>query len=447
MAIDSRNIFALIKAQYATQGGGPKPRRYSMGGKDNNTLAKSYNAAGTNMIADVGTDALNNLLYGNALVTPLATPIDLKIQANGKIATVNPFFVNANDTTNLEIVAITCIFSVAAGSTATGYVSKEVQGQAIPGTSCQSGTFNLNATANTYQTATLAGAMGYPSLVLAPGEQLTFNISAVASLAGLAVTVWVRPSTGVSIAGLARAANTDIVTLATPTFYLNLVPGQTVRAVAMRWSTAGTNSGTVTVDITKDVPTDVPGAGTSILSAAQSVKTTANTAVFPALSGTASVLKMNIGDRLTVKKTGTFTALAGLVIDVFFNSGPDQHIVVPFSGWDAPSTDRTVFVANQPLVVVDCWESWSTVSTSLTQLLTVDRGTTAPGAGTGLQTDNTNTGILTSGTINTPVGSVMLADATRQQLWLGAGDRLGIKNAGTAASVAGIVGSILLRKP
>lgn len=446
MAIDRRNINALMYAAYLAQSG-QKSKGFLRGGIDNGFTQRANNVLGTDVLDTYGTDALNNLLYGGAVVNALATPIRCQLNANAKIGTINSFFSNANDTTPLEIVAITCLFSTAAGSTSTGYVSKEIQGQAAPGSTCMTGTFNLNATANTLQTATLAGVRGTPALILNPGEQLTFNISAVASLVGLYVTVWVRPHTGVSIAQYWRAANADIVS-GSECFNLNIIPGKTIRAIAIRWKTAGSDAGAVTADVFKDASGTAPGGGSSVLAAAQSVKGTANVTVFPALNTTAGRLITAVGDRLTLKMTGTLTALAGLTVTVFFASGPDSHIVIPVSLWDAPSTDRTVFVADDFYIVSDAWEVWSTVSTSLTHLLTKDTGTTAPGAGTGLQTDNTNAGILSSGTVNVAVGSLLLsAVSTKPTLWLAPGDRLGFKNAGTAASVAGVNAAILLRKP
>lgn len=444
MPLSSAPLTARIRAPFLSIFNGLRAR-FSPDGWENDYQQRIFTADGTNQFESIGSDALNNRLLGGGYVRPFSTPIRCQIQANAKIGQTTSFFTNANDTTPLEVVRIACIFSTADGAVNTGYVSKEIQGQPAPGATCMTGTFDMNATANTLQTATLAGAVGTPSLVLNPGEQLTFNIaSAVTSLAGLYVTVWVRPHTGSSIVQYYRAANGDI---ATGTIHLNLIPGLVVRAVSMRWSTAATNGGTVTMDVTKDASGTAPGGGTSILAAAQSVKGAANTTVFPALAASSATLTMAAGDRLAVKTTGTLTALAGLVITVFFNSGPQDHIVIPVSFWDAASTDRTVFVADHHYIVSDAWETWSTVSTSLTQLLTKDTGTTAPGAGTGLQTDNTNAGILTSGTINAPIGSVLLsAVSTKPTLWLAPGDRLGIKNAGTAASVAGVFASVLLRR-
>lgn len=416
---------------------------------------ESLNAAKNNVLPNIGRDASDRLRIGGALNRPQHTPILCMVQANGKIAT-SPIFVNANDAEALEIVRIDCIFSVADGAVNTGKITKEIAGVAPgSGDSVMTGTFDLNATANTLQTATLVGVPGNTSrnntlsgtskLLISAGEQLSFKpTSAVTSLAGLAIIVWVRESVALPPASLFLAANGDIATM---TMYLNVIPGTTVRAVAMRWSAAATNAGTVTADVTKDTSTNAPGAGTSVLTAAQSVKGTANTTVFPALTATAATLKMASGDRLALKMTGTLTALAGLVVTVFFAEGPERLITIPLTYWDALSTDRTLFIANDRYYeVYDNWGTWSTASTSLTKLLTKDTGTTAPGAGTGLLTDNTNAGILTSATANTPVGSLRLsAVSTKPSLILAPGDRLGIKNASAVGALAGYAGTVVLR--
>ena len=443
--MSDKRVTDLIRAPYQKLIGAGVKRFY--GGWDNNFTQKANNAAGTDVLDVLGTDALNNVLVGGSVTKGLATPITLPITTSAKIVTT-PIYVQPNDTTPLEVVAIDCTFGTANGAALTAYISKDVAGVAPGfGTSVMSGTFNLNATANTTQSATLAGARLTPVLSLLPGEQLSLKLSTtVTSLAGLMVTIWVRPHTGAAIASWRRSANGDI---ATSTMYLNIIPGMKVRAVAMRWGTAGSDAGAVTMDITKDTGTNAPGAGTSILSAAQSVKGTANTTVYPSLAASAATLTMAAGDRLAVKTTGTLTALANLVITVVFEACSQDHIAVPFSFWDVANTDRTVLInrTGQCLQVVDCWMTWSTASTSNTQLLTKDTGTTAPGAGTGLQTDNTNAGILTSATANTPVGSLLLsAVSTKPTLWLAPGDRLGIKNAGTVGSLAGVSGVVLLRR-
>lgn len=447
MPIGDRELTARIRAPFLSLLGQLRAR-FQRDGWENDYQQRAFNAAGTDQLDLIGTDALNNTLLAGQVTIPFETPIRCQISAAGKIGQTTPFFCNANDTTPLEITRIDCIFGTADGAVNTGFVSKDGQGIAAgKGSSCMTGTFDMNATANTLQVATLAGARGTPSLVIGPGEQLTFNIaSTLTSLASLYVTVWVRPATGCSIAQYYRPANADI---ATYTAFLNLVPGLTVRAIAIRSGTIATDAGTITVTVTKDTGTTVPGAGTALLAASQSLKAagSANTTLFPALTATAASLVMAAGDRIAVKLSAAPTTTANFVVTIFFSSGPEQHVLIPVPLWDNISTDRTMFVSDAYYQVIDCWETFSTVSTSLTHLLTKDTGTTAPGGGTGLQTDNTNTGILTSSTINTPVGSVLLtAVSTKPTLWLAPGDRLGYKNAGTAGSPAGNFAAILLRE-
>jgi hypothetical protein len=431
-----------------TKFAGMKRARFAFDGWKGDFTQRFQNKAGVDYIPLIGSDSLDNPLLCGQTFTGILTPINLRIEANAKIAQTIPFFVNANDGNPLEIVRIDCIFDTADGAANTGYVSKDIQGNlAGAGKSVMSGTFNLNATANTLQTSslyasTLVGTSENPSLSINPGEQLTFNIaSAVTNLAGLSVTVWVRPHTGASFATFSRVANGDI---ATATMYLNLIPGQTIRAISMRWNTAGTDAGTVTATVTRDTGTTAPGAGTNMLAAAQSVKGAAGTTVFPALTATTANLTMAAGDRLAVLMAGTLTALAGLVVTVFFSASARDHIVVPLSFWDAQSTNRTIFISNAYYIVTDYWGVWSTASSSNTQALTKDSGTTAPGSGTVLLTDNTNAGIGTSATANTPVEGTLITTA-RTGLWLGPGDRLGVKNAGTATGLAGNFSAVVLR--
>ncbi len=450
----SRNFdSASNKARYAFWLRSPSVAQYEKGP---DTIAGDYvsslNSAGNNVLPNIGRDANDILRIGGAVHYPNHTPIRCTIQANGKLATQG-FFANYNDAELLEIFRIDLIFSVADGAANTAYITKD--GAAVApgaGDSVMTGTFDLNATANTLQTATLVGTPGNASrnntisgttkLLIAAGEQLSLKIaSAVTSLAGLAVIVWVREFTGQPPAQYYMAANGDI---ATQTIYLNVIPGQTVRGISMRWSAAGTNAGAVTADVTKDTGTTAPGAGTSMLTAAQSLKGTANTTVFPALTATASVLKMDAKDRIAVKITGTLTALAGLVVTVFFSASCEKLLVIPLANWDAVSTDRTLFIANNRYYeVYDFWATWSTASTSNDKLLTKDTGTTAPGGGTGLLSDNTNAGILTSATANTPVEGTLVT--VKPNLIVGPGDRLGVKNANNATGLAGVCNALVLR--
>lgn len=431
-------ITARLRAPFQKLMGVPQGR-FSPLGWDNNFTQRAMTANRQNQIDLIGTDASDRLLLGGAYQNPLGYPVQYAVQANSKISTA-PIFTNANDSDPLEVTRIDCVFDVTNGAALTGYISKEVNGQAPgAGTSCMSGTFNLNATARTVQNATLAGPRGYSSLVLNAGEQLSLKLStAVTSLAGLVITVWLRPFASLPPATIGLAANADI---ATQTIYLNFLPGQTIRAVSMRWSVAGSDAGAVTADITKDTGTNAPGAGTSILSAAQSVKGTANTTVFPALSGTASVLQMGIGDRLALKMTGTLTDLAGLVVTVHFSNTTQDYLVIPLPCWDAVATDRTVFLADRYYQILGALAIWSTASSSGTITFKVDRGTGAIASGTAVLTAT----ISTAGTANTAnEGSPVVATPSVMQV--APGDRVSLDHGGTTTSLAGMFVALVLLK-
>ncbi len=400
----------------------------------------------------IGLDSNNKFAVGDSHFRPLRTPLIFSVQPNASEATAFPFFVNGANAQPLEVEKIDCIFDTADGGAAgslTGFVSKEPAGSGAPGTgkSAQTGTFDLAATANTLQTATLVGSRGTPGLTLAAGEQLTFNISAaVASLKGLLVVVWVRSKTvmGLPPATYYMNAAAGIVT---KTCYLNLIPGTVVTGVAVRWATksGGTDA---TVNVTKDTGTTAPGAGTSILTGgtAVSVRTTANITSQLALTATAATLVMAAGDRLAVKIAGTHTALAGLVVTIFFQALTSNVLVIQLPQYLTTAVDQTAFIADASYEVFDHWATWSVAGTSVFELLSKDTGTTAPGAGTALLTDNTNTGIDTSATANTPVEGTL--STVKTALILAPGDRLGFKKAGAGVvgSLAGLVSATILKR-
>lgn len=444
MAYSEKKLTARIRAIFNKDLLGFGWQRYAMNGADNDTTLRALNAAGDDQLDLIGTTARNTRVVAGAYHRGMATPVQLLITANGKIGTVNTIFTNNNDTTPLQVVRIDCEFGVADGAVNTGYVSKDANGSAPgSGASCMTGTFNLNSTANTTQNGVLSGPMGFPALTLGPGEQLSFVIaSAVTSLAGLIVTVWVQPHTDMAYAVYNRRANADIA--AAETIYLNVIPGQRIRGAVVRFGTPGSDAGTVVLDLTKDTSTNAPGAGTSILSATQSLKATANTAVYLSMATLAATLTMGALDRIAMKITGTKTALAQLSITVFFEPVSELLLAVPFSLWDGLSTDRAIFISNALYKFIGFWETWATAGTSGVHMPTKDGGTTAPGAGTAMAL----AGVGSVGTANTPLGVAVLTAAGVQFTSdvLGVGDCAGILNSGTPGAVAGTVGTLLLQK-
>lgn len=87
---------------------------------------------------------------------------------------------------NMTVTSIVCIFSVAAGGSLTAALTKDT-GTTAPGagTAIMSGSFDLNATANTQQAATLSGT---PTLTA--GDRIGINFTgSIGSLAGLIIQV------------------------------------------------------------------------------------------------------------------------------------------------------------------------------------------------------------------------------------------------------------------
>ena len=101
-------------------------------------------------------------------------------------ATDQVFFLNTRSA-SIRVVAMRCIFSVAAGGASTVTITKDTGTQAPgTGTSIQTGSFDLNATANTVQ----AGVLASPPVLLASGNRLAIKFAnAIQSTAGLVISV------------------------------------------------------------------------------------------------------------------------------------------------------------------------------------------------------------------------------------------------------------------
>ena len=109
--------------------------------------------------------------------------------------------------------------------------------------------------------------------------------------------------------------------------------------------------------------------------------------------------------------------------------------------------DQAIFIAPFACVVSEVYYTHATASNDgnpVNVQLTRDTATAAPGAGTDLLTNNTNAGFDCKGTINTvQTGVLVTAEATRT---LAAGDRISLDFAGTVATLAGVVVTVVLRQ-
>ena len=80
-------------------------------------------------------------------------------------------------------------------------------------------------------------------------------------------------------------------------------------------TTAGTDSGTVTLNVEKLTGTTAPGSGTNLIATALSLKATANTVQTATLT-TQSLLSLGAGDRLALVLVGTPTAVANVTVTI-----------------------------------------------------------------------------------------------------------------------------------
>lgn len=131
--------------------------------------------------------------------------------------------------------------------------------------------------------------------------------------------------------------------------------------------------------------------------------------------------------------TGNYVALGG---------GSVTSATYYFTGTPA-ATDTAFFLATRSYRVVAASEVHSVAAGGASVLqLVKDTGTSAPGAGTDLLTNNTNTGFDLNATANTPqVGAL---SATAADLRLAAGDRLSVDFANAIQSSAGVLVTVSL---
>jgi hypothetical protein len=150
--------------------------------------------------------------------------------------------------------------------------------------------------------------------------------------------------------------------------------------------------------------------------------------VSPLRDGTAGTIdNMTIGQ--TTPRAGKFTSLVSA----------DSLLCTTFSTMGAPAalTDVAIFTATRPLLLVSAAEVHAVAAggASVVQL-TKDTGTQAPGAGTDLLTNTTNTGFNLNGTANTVQNATFVASAA--SLTFAAGDRLSLDWANAVQASSGI---------
>lgn len=238
-------------------------------------------------------------------------------------------------------------------------------------------------------------------------------------------------------------------------------PGEQYRVASISYIHTTQASVAATVGVEK-TPTGVAvGSGTSLLASTFNAHTIANNTVTAgtltttnAIAGMPSDNKdliLNVGDQLSVVISATPTSLAGVCITVVLVPlGLSCKTVTYYMNANADLVQgQAFFVANRAfgniLNVSMRWQTASSVS-GLKLTVTKDTGTTAPGGGTSILTDNTNAGPLVTqaanttyvGTMSTTAATIRLAAYTSATVT--GGDRLAIEfSGGTLTALTGLV--------
>lgn len=406
---------------------------------DNTFELRWRNAANTDDARVLSVDGSNNIQLGEQVFTPSRRTLKFNLTTTASLVTQHFVIIPAA----CRIVGITEIHATAesTATTLTAYIEK-LTGTTAPGsgTTLMSGTFNLKATAQTLQTATLTTTgtadSDAPDLQCAAGDRLGIKFSTTATeLVGVCISITVAPSGTGEWVTYNLQANGDLVDQA---FYL-AQRDVIVTAAYYVHSTKCSVASTV-VQVVKDTSTNAPGAGTDILTnntnTGFDLTGANNTVQTGTLTATAATLRLAPGDRLSVDFAGTLTALAGVIVVVVLQPVSTSRKEVLFAlSKNANLVDQQFFIADRNYKIVDAAAVWSVAAASGNVQLTRDKTTDAPGAGTDLLSMDTNAGWQVDGTANTP--EVATWKDTRFNYLL-AGDRLSLDMA-VGISLAGLV--------
>ncbi len=407
---------------------------------DNGFQQRFDNAAGTDRIRGLEVNSSDNLLLSEEVVVPMRKTIAFNLCTAASLVTQHFFIADRA----YRIAGITQIHKTAesTAATMTGYVAKIGSGIApSAGQTVMTGTFDLKGTANTLQTATLfntgTGDSDDPFLQLAAGDRLGFVFSVAGTeLAGVVVEIALAPAGTGTTAIYAMQANGDLVD--SQFFIAN--EACIITKIVECHSTAGTS--TPTLDIKKCTGTQAAASGTTCLTTAFATDSTINVPVTGTLSATASVLRMDPGDRLAVDFTGT-TTLAGVVVVVTVTPMVQRkHVVFALQKNGNLGVDQAFFIADRTYEVLAVTQVHSVAAGGASKVqVTRDKATDAPGAGVDLLSNNTNAGFDLAATAQTvQVGTFVDARFN----FLLAGDRLAVDFADAVQSTAGVVIAVSL---
>lgn len=413
---------------------------------DNTYEHRWRNAADTDDVRALSVDSDNRVYVAESATSAGRKTVTFYMDTNAQIAT-QVFFIADRA---YRIAGISYMSRVISSVAGTAYVEK-LTGTTAPGsgTTVQSGTFDLTATAATVVNGTLAttnsGDSDNPTLVLAAGDRLGIVVAGtITSLLGVAITVTLAPG-GSARTVLFNVKATADLAFTSASFFVANRPYVVTRVDAV-YSTASSVAA-LTLTVTKDTSTNAPGAGTALLTTAMAMDGTANTVVNGALSATAATVRLATGDRLSAKFSGaTVTALVGVVLQVTLQELSSDRKEVTYALEHVPGATDLVgiantcfFIADRDYEVLDAREYHNVVGSdgsAVTIGVTADSGTTAPGSGTA---------VITALSLKATARTVQVgALAVLGSRFLLTGDRLSTVVSGTFTAAEGVVVTVAL---
>ena len=376
-----------------------------------------------------GAMALNNPngVNVNGPLSQGVKTITFNLTANGSLGT-QTFFIADNAYT---ITGINYSAKTQGTGTLTCNVTKD-SGTNAPGAgvTLQTGTFDCVAIVNNTTTAGVLTATT-ANLTMAVGDRLAVLFTGtVSTLAGVTITVTMTPNAATDTAVYFCNVNADIKT---QSFYI-ANRDRVITGVKCIYKTPF--AAAVTIDITKDTGTTAAGAGTSILTAAMAGDGTANTLITPTVAASAATLKLSgaAGDRLTAKFSATTTGVGVCIIVTFAPVAAEAAVTWQLALNAQEQVAQCFFIADRNYEVADASCVFDIAAGGASKLaITIDKGTTAPGGGSVVQTDNSNAGFDLNATARTVQ---WMTPASRHLRFLAAGDRLGLSPTGAAQSTS-----------
>lgn len=390
-------------------------------------------------------DAQDEVRYDNVVRKPLWTPLVLPLDV---AVTTRRIFVNPFPwTIRVRAIYENHTTAESTASTLTAYIEKTPDGIAAgSGTSVMSGTFNLKATADTPQKATLSTVINpgnsRPYIELAQGEGLSWVISAAATeLADVTLTIYVDPGGKAGICCVLAQDNTRCVDRWA--HVANVPKTITYTACVFGTKAAAAANALVTRGQSTETPTQGDALLTNDTSAGFELDGAANTVQYGTLTSTAAHLRLETDDRLGIDFSGTVTAVRNLVIVIGYTPARDciEIDMQLLLDADVDNKSRSIFIANRPMRVIDIRFIHGVADAGEDMDLEKNASGTAAGGGTGLLTDDSGNGFDAGATANTvQVGTLV----GRGYATLLEYDRLDAQGSDTDDTLANVCMTVLL---